>query len=713
MSFGTRSGNSDTKFQKLTQDSSTRQQNEPSSHQPSLFYTSETSSSHTTSQELKKCGISFQELPSKIIVEEESTPKASSELVRTAAKELKIHFDNKRIMLTERNFGKIQDQNSNMKNIKCFTWQNRNGIEVEVINYGARIISIKFPDKDGVVEDVVLGFDTLEDYVKYERHFFGATIGRVTGPVENSTYVIDGKQYWISANDGKHHVNGGFSGLDKVIWSPVVCGSRVIFSHVYPEGSDDFTGELLIEISFELSSKNEFSIFMEAKSTKPTIINLSNLCYFNLAGQNGGVKNTNRHIVTINSSTHIEKGENGLPTGKINNSAFTTQDFQIPKLLKEYFKAESNDDSDQYLCINTDDDDDIRFVARALHVPSGRTLEIYSNQPCVRFTVGNEFMRPMTPTQIKSFILRPQSTLHELFSAKEESTEADLGDQLKDVLLLVQLYQKLKDLSSVNEDNYEDILDLFKKIQTWPLEELKNIIVKSELFQQAGIDFKFFVTAVLKAIDFVKEAIPEDIENVGRWSELKNILAAVSELFEKLNDTVMAYARQVSTNFNNSTMSTEQVDSTLKVLEQDLEVSMKISMSRKNTPKQSFVSSSSKKSVNKSVLSWLWDDLLENVLETVLAHQEPSLSMKKSSVVAGLRQTLSLQGGKVVGKKGAIYEKHTGFAFQTQNYPNAIYHKNFPNCILRPNETYQHKIVYKFWVQSGCPKKWLKRYEAS
>ncbi|GJQ71615.1 hypothetical protein Trydic_g11315 [Trypoxylus dichotomus] len=176
-------------------------------------------SKRSVQQELKKSAISFQDQASfRSIDQPNLLTNGDTKIKSESGIPSKIHYENKYITLSEDVFGAIIDPNQKVRPVRRFTWKNHNAIEVQVINYGARITSMKLLDKNGEVADIVLGFDNLEGYIQNEQYYFGATIGRVTGPVRNSTFVIDGKQYWISSNDGKHHLNGGFFGLDKVIW---------------------------------------------------------------------------------------------------------------------------------------------------------------------------------------------------------------------------------------------------------------------------------------------------------------------------------------------------------------------------------------------------------------------------------------------------------------------------------------------------------------
>lgn len=150
--------------------------------------------------------------------------------------------------------------------------------------------------------------------------------------VRNGSFVLNKQEYHLTKNHGKHHLNGGQLGLDQAVWDTHIKDKKVIMSHISKHLSEGYPGDVFVRISFELSDMNEFKIDMEAFATQPTLINLSNLTYFNLAGQHRGPEDIYRHVVTVNADCFL-KQEDGLPTGDICNVANYLFDFQVPKLL--------------------------------------------------------------------------------------------------------------------------------------------------------------------------------------------------------------------------------------------------------------------------------------------------------------------------------------------------------------------------------------------
>lgn len=254
-------------------------------------------------------------------------------------KETKVEAQNedqrkpKAIELIQDDYGTFYDKKGIPHKIHRFTWTNRNRIEVQVITYGARITAIKYPNKFGVVQDVLLGYDKLNEYVHDKSHHFGAILGRFATILENGTFVIDGVQHWVTKNADLHHKDGGKCGFDKKVWNHYVADKRLILSYVSPNDDEGYPGDLFVQITYELSSKNEFSVDIEAFTTKPTVVNITNELYFNLGGHNAGSSELQKHALNVNANCFLVTKEHGIPTGEIKNVVHTENDMQIPKII--------------------------------------------------------------------------------------------------------------------------------------------------------------------------------------------------------------------------------------------------------------------------------------------------------------------------------------------------------------------------------------------
>src|SRR5690606_25853200 len=199
--------------------------------------------------------------------------------------------------------------NLNGKNTHLFTLKNRAGMQIALTDYGARLVSALVPDKNGNLIDVVLGFDSIEGYLKAKELYHGATIGRFANRIANGKFVIDGQEYTLPQNNGTNCLHGGPEGFHTKVWDRQVSfRKKVTFYYVSPDGEGGFPGEAKISVTYELTDDNEIIINFRATAEKRTIINLTNHAYFNLNGEgNGDILN---HLVQINSNRFIEINEN-------------------------------------------------------------------------------------------------------------------------------------------------------------------------------------------------------------------------------------------------------------------------------------------------------------------------------------------------------------------------------------------------------------------
>lgn len=202
------------------------------------------------------------------------------------------------------------------KPIKRYTFKNSNNVSVQVITYGGYITSIKVPDAKGNIEDIVIGFNTFEEYLQADNRYFGATVGRVANRIAKGKMTVEGVEYTLAINNGENHLHGGLKGFDKVIWESYVKNNVLILSYQADDMEEGYPGDLVTNVSFELTPKNEFLIEYKATTTKPTPINLTNHSYFNLAGNGKGSIELYKHYVTINAD-NITEVNAGIPTGNL------------------------------------------------------------------------------------------------------------------------------------------------------------------------------------------------------------------------------------------------------------------------------------------------------------------------------------------------------------------------------------------------------------
>ena len=199
------------------------------------------------------------------------------------------------------------------KENKVFTLKNKNGMEADILTYGARIIRLTAPDKNRKLDDVIVGCKCPEDYYG-DNPYFGATIGRYGNRIGGGQFTINGETYTIEKNEGNNTLHGGFSAnFDRVIWDAEIDGERLVLSHLSPDGAGGFPGNLAVSVTFSLSDENELKIEYKATTDKDTVCNLTNHSYFNIGGQDTVLD----HVLTINARQITPVDEELIPHGEL------------------------------------------------------------------------------------------------------------------------------------------------------------------------------------------------------------------------------------------------------------------------------------------------------------------------------------------------------------------------------------------------------------
>jgi aldose 1-epimerase len=269
------------------------------------------------------------------------------------------------------------------------------GIEARIITYGGIVQALRVPDKNGKAADVVLGFDSLDGYVRSNKPYFGAIIGRYANRIAGGTFTLDGKTFHTPLNEGpdpQHPVNtlhGGLQGFDKVVWKAKEIPNGVELTHVSPDGDQGFPGTLTAVVRYTLTGR-DLKIEYTATTDKDTVLNLTNHSYFDLAGQGKG--NILENLVKINASRYTPINENLIPTGELAAVAGTPFDFRQPTAVG----ARIDSDNDQLKKAHGYDHnwvlDNGGKVAEAAEVydpSSGRRLQVLTDQPGIQFYSAN------------------------------------------------------------------------------------------------------------------------------------------------------------------------------------------------------------------------------------------------------------------------------------------------------------------------------------
>lgn len=267
---------------------------------------------------------------------------------------------------------------------------------MQVTNFGARVVSLWVPDKDGKYDDVVLGYNNIDSYInnKGER-FLGAVVGPYANRIANGTYTIGEETYNFPKNNFGQTLHGGDMGLDMVVWDvDAVTDSTVVFSYTHKDGQEGMPGNLKICMTYQLMSNNAFSVGYHAHTDKATHVNLSHHSFFNLKGEGNGT--INDHILYINGSKTTPVNEVLIPTGEIADVTGTPFDFRTPKPIGQDLEIENEQLTngagyDHNWVLDRMTEDEIELVATVHEPVSGRFMEVYTDQPALQFYGGNFF----------------------------------------------------------------------------------------------------------------------------------------------------------------------------------------------------------------------------------------------------------------------------------------------------------------------------------
>lgn len=289
---------------------------------------------------------------------------------------------------------KISNFGEQLENIKLFTLSNSNGLVAKVSNFGAILVSLFVPDKNGNLGDIVLGFDSVEKYSENDICYFGSTIGRNCNRIKNACFELNGTTYYLDKNErGKNNLHSGFNPYNKRIWDYYVNEQEnsVTFGLISPDGDQGFPGEFNIKVTYSLTENNELKINYNGISNKDTVVNMTNHSYFNLSGHNKG--SCLEHKLYINSNKFVSVDEELIPTGELVEVADTPMDFRVPKKIgkdinNNFEQLKFTGGYDHCFVINKTNNS-IEKIAILLDECSGRTMEVYTDCIGVQFYAGN------------------------------------------------------------------------------------------------------------------------------------------------------------------------------------------------------------------------------------------------------------------------------------------------------------------------------------
>jgi len=296
-------------------------------------------------------------------------------------------------------FGNLSDG----REVYIYTLKNKNGMTVKLSEFGAAIVALFAPDRNGTFTDVVCGYDTVSSY-EFGDGAQGSVVGRWANRIAKGKFTLDGKEYSLLINNGENHLHGGKNNFVRALWnSEAIDGEEptLVLSHFSPDGEEGYPGNMSVTVTYTLTNANELSINYKATTDKKTVINLTNHCYFNMGGYASG--SVRDQILWVDADTYLETDAGLIPTGrflKVKNSPF---DFTEPKAIgkdidtfyRDLIVANGGYDH----CFNFNGGETKEPVLRAsLYCPkNGREMQVYTNKPCVQVYTANFMKNPKFP----------------------------------------------------------------------------------------------------------------------------------------------------------------------------------------------------------------------------------------------------------------------------------------------------------------------------
>tara|TARA_R110002049_G_scaffold308916_1_gene514917 strand:+ start:1234 stop:2352 length:1119 start_codon:yes stop_codon:yes gene_type:complete len=291
-------------------------------------------------------------------------------------------------LITSTNFDTIIDH----KKVTLYTLKNKTGALTQITNYGGTVVSLWVQDKDGNYDDIVLGYNSIADYVTNPKTYFGALIGRYGNRIAKGKFSINNTEYSLATNNNENHLHGGAKGYDAVVWDAQQINEHTLeLKYLSPDMEEGYPGNLSITIQYQLTDANELKVEYWATTDKTTIVNLTHHSYFNLKGEGNGT--INDHLVHINASRYTPVDATLIPTGELALVKDTPMDFTTAKALGSDINADyeqlnigSGYDHNYVLEKSTNG---ISLAAKVTEPTTGRIMELYTTEPGVQLYSGN------------------------------------------------------------------------------------------------------------------------------------------------------------------------------------------------------------------------------------------------------------------------------------------------------------------------------------
>jgi aldose 1-epimerase len=287
--------------------------------------------------------------------------------------------------MTRRPFGELPSGEA----VEAFTLANASGVSAEILTYGCIVRSLRVPDREGRLSDVVLGFERLQAYVE-DRAYHGAIVGRIAGRVGGGLLVVEGKEHRLPLNDGLNHLHGGRRGLDRRVWSalpPVALAEApsLRLTYLSPDGEQGYPGQVRLTVTYALTNENALVVETEATADRPTPVSLTQHSYFNLAGEGSGT--VLDHEVSINADAYVPAGPSMAPSDRRERVDGTAADLRTPRRLRDVVPALAGAHGELYV-LRASGATAPPPVAIVADPASGRVLRVSTSEACLQFYTG-------------------------------------------------------------------------------------------------------------------------------------------------------------------------------------------------------------------------------------------------------------------------------------------------------------------------------------
>jgi aldose 1-epimerase len=292
------------------------------------------------------------------------------------------------LIIPTKNFDKV----INGKKVSLFTLKNDRGTITQITNYGGKVVSLWVADKNGTMDDIVMGYDNIDGYLTAKEKYFGALIGRYGNRIGNGKFLLESKEYILATNNGANHLHGGDKGYDAVVWDAKLLNEQTLeLKYLSKHLEEGYPGNLTIKVLYQLTNDNELKIEYWATTDQTTVVNMTHHSFFNLKGTGKG--DINNHLLQINAAQYTPVDKGLIPTGVIAPVANTSFDFQQLTAIGKRI----NDDVEQlkfglgydHNWVLNKNKEGLNYAAKIIEPTSGRSLEIYTNEPGLQFYGGN------------------------------------------------------------------------------------------------------------------------------------------------------------------------------------------------------------------------------------------------------------------------------------------------------------------------------------